>query len=142
MQIVDDRLALKALQGWRSPAWDFETPSISWLAHARLLRALLGSSTTGSLSREAFEGALEAALNPPSDVLQVLDPRPYTADAASLSISHSIPLLPAGMLATAIRHGAAVHVHVRNFMDKWEHIVEGTGAVIHIHGDSETLGSL
>ena len=63
MQLVDDRLALKALEGWRLLEWSDEVPVVTWLAHARLVRALVGGSTTGSLSREAFEGALEAALN-------------------------------------------------------------------------------
>ena len=103
MQIVDDRLALKALEGWRLPEWSDDVPVITWLAHARLVRALVRSSTTGSLSREAFDGALEAALSPPTDMLRVLDPRHYTAEATRLSLAQRIPLMPAEMLMVAIR---------------------------------------
>lgn len=137
MQIVDDRLALKALEGQRIPDWGDEVPAITWLAHARLVRALVRSSTTGSLSREAFDGALEAALSPPSDVLRVLDPRPYTADATRLSVAQRIPLMPAEMLMVAIRNGALVHVHARNFVSRWDRIVEGTGAAIRVYQASE-----
>ena len=142
MQLVDDRLALKALEGWRLLEWGDEVPVVTWLAHARLVRALARSSTTGSLSREAFEGALEAALNPPAGVLRVLDPRPYTADAARLSAAQGIPLMPAEMLMVAIRNGAQVHVHQRNFVERWGRIVEGTGAAIRVYLDSELAGDL
>ena len=37
----------------------------------------------------------------------------------------------------AIRNGAQVHVHLRNFVDKWDRIVEGTGAAIRVYLDSE-----
>lgn len=115
---------------------------VTWLAHARLVRALVGSSTTGSLSREAVEGALEAVLSPPSEVLRVLDPRPYTADAARLSVAQRIPLMPAEMMMVAIRNGARVHVHERNFVERWSRIVEGTGAAIRVYMDSELEGDL
>lgn len=119
------------------PAWGAEVPAITWLAHARLLRALLDSSTAGSLSKAAFEGALDAALSPPANVLRVLDPRPYTADAARLSVAQRIPLMPAEMLVVAIRNGAWVNVHLKNFADRWDRIVEGTGAAIRIYGPSD-----
>lgn len=141
MHLVDDRLALKALEGWRLPDWGDEVPVTTWLAHARLVRALVRSSTAGSLSREAFHGALEAALSPPTTVLRVLDPRPYTADAAQLAAAQSIPLLPAEMLMVAIRNGASVHVHSKNYTDKWDSIVEGTEASIRVYQDSDLAGS-
>lgn len=137
MQIVDDRLALKALAGQRMSAWGAEVPAITWLAHARLLRALLDSSTAGSLSKDAFDGALEAALSPPTDVLVVLDPRLYTADAARLSVAQRIPLMPAEMLMIAIRNDAWINIHEKNFVDRWDRIVENTGAAIRVYRPSE-----
>ena len=119
------------------PAWGAEVPVVPWLAHSRLLRALSGSSTAGSLTKNSFDGALEAALNPPPGVLEVLDPRPYTAQAVHLMVSERIPLLPAVMLATAIQHGAGIHVFVKNFVDRWEDIVEGTGASIRVYETAE-----
>ncbi|WP_419847669.1 hypothetical protein [Candidatus Poriferisocius sp.] len=142
MQIVDDRLALKALEGWHTPHWGGEVPTITWLSHARLLRALMSSSTTGSLSRAAFEGALEAALSPPADVLRVLDPRPYTADAARLMASHRISLLAAGMLAPAIRHGGRVHVHQGHYVGGWDDVVDGTDAKVRVFQESELRSGL
>ena len=97
----------------------------------------MGSSTTGSLSGAAFEGALEAALSPPADVLRVLDPRPYTADAARLMESHRISLLAAGILAPAIRRGGWVHVHQKNFVGGWDAVIEGTAAEVRVFQESE-----
>ena len=141
LQIVDDRLALKALEGWRTPQWGGVVPAITWLCHARLLRALMGSSVSGSLSRAAFDGALEAALSPPADVLSVLDPRPYTADAVRLMAKHRISLLAAGMLAPAMRHGGLVHVYQGNFVDGWDTVVDGTGAEVRVFQESELRSS-
>ena len=97
-------------------------------------------STAGSLTADASASALEAALSPPRDVLRVLDPRPYTAEAARLMAVHSIPLMPADMLAAAIRHGAQVHVYAKNFVGKWDGIIEGTGAVIRAYMSDELRG--
>ena len=117
--------------------WGSEVPYVSWLSHARLVRALMNSTAAGSLSGNAFEGALDAAVSPPGGVLRVLDPRPYTAEAAQLMGAHTIPLLPANMLAAAIHHRAAVHVYSKNFVDKWEGVIAGSGASIRVYTAAE-----
>jgi len=58
LQIIDDHLALMALEGRRILEWGDEVPFVPWLSHARLVRALMNSTVAGSLSGEAFEGAV------------------------------------------------------------------------------------
>ena len=59
-----------------------------------------------------------------------------------LSVAQGIPLMPAEMVMVAIRNGAQVHVHQRNFVERWGRIVEGTGAAIRVYLDSELAGDL
>ena len=141
MQIVDDYLALVALEGRRMPEWGDETPLVAWVAHARLLRALADEAAAGSLSAVAFDGANEAAANPPEEVLGVLDPRPYTVLAARMMRTHRLSLLGATMISAAIQHGAGVHFARKNFVESWYDAVSGTGARIYTYEIGDLWGS-
>ena len=82
MILVDDHVARSALGGYRSASWGNETPVLTWTMHMRLVRAVLDSSTTGRLSRETREDMVAVVAAPPEEILQILDPRPFTVPAA------------------------------------------------------------
>lgn len=137
LQVVDDYLALESIKGQRIPSWGDEVPVVPWLAHFRLVRALTGGPQPGSLSRSAFEGALAAAIDPPEDVLRVLDPRLYTAQAAQLVADYNISTMGAAMLAPAVVHGGRVHVHTKNLVERWYGVVEGSEARIEVYTEAQ-----
>ncbi|HET6793692.1 MAG TPA: hypothetical protein VFH45_04585 [Acidimicrobiales bacterium] len=124
MIIVDDRLSLEALGG--RLAMD-EPPATTWTFHYRLLRALHDGGRWGSLSRTATQDALRVATEPPSSRLQVLDPRPFTGEAAVLAVRHGLNLLAAELMAAARHHRAGVHLSAPNIGRRWPEVMAAEG---------------
>lgn len=94
MLLLDDHLARVVLSGRCWPGWGSLIPVLPWTLHVRLLRALLDSRTLGRLSRGDQSAVLAAALAPPPDVLEVLDPRPLAVATARLKAEHSLSIAP------------------------------------------------
>lgn len=133
MLIVDDHIAQGVLSGLWNPAWGKEIPTLPWTLHVRLLRALLDSRTFGRLSRAAQDTTLTAALSPPPDTLQILDPRPFTVHIAQLKARHGISIAASELLAAAIETEAAVHVAEGNVGRSWDQILAGTSATLYVY---------
>lgn len=133
MLIVDDHVARSLLGGPHNRDWRDEIPVLPWTLHVRLLRALLDSRSFGRLSRTAQSTTLEAALSPPSDVLQILDPRPFTTHIAQLKAAHRISIAAAELLAAAIATGASLHVAEGNVGRSWGEILSGTNVSLYIY---------
>lgn len=136
MLIVDDHVARSLLGGSQIRDWRDEIPVLPWTLHVRLLRALLDSRSFGRLSRTAQSTTLEVALSPPSDVLQILDPRPFTTHIAQLKATHRISIAAAELLAAAIATGASLHVAEGNVGRSWGEILSGTNVSLYIYDRS------
>lgn len=133
MLIVDDHIAQGVLSGLWNPAWGKEIPTLPWSLHVRLLRALLDSGTFGRLSRAAQDTTLAAALSLPPDMLQILDPRPFTVHIAQLKATYGISIAAAELLAAAIETRAAVHVVEGNVSRSWGQILAGTRVSLSVY---------
>ena len=118
MIIVDDHLALRALTG-DDTYWVGETPSVPWALYFRLLRALRDPTSSGRLSRNATRWMIDYATDPPTDVLQVIDPRPHTVTAADLQARYRLSMAAADLLGSAIHHNTAIHVIEDNVGTNW-----------------------
>ena len=137
MLIVDDHLARTILSGMRSRNWSNEIPVLPWTFHVRLLRALLDSRAYGRLSRAVKDDTLAAALAPPPDLLQVLDPRPFAVRTARLKAAHGVSILAAELLAAAIETEASIHVAEGNVGRSWPQILAGTQVTLHVYSRLE-----
>lgn len=133
MLIVDDHIAQGVLSGLWNPAWGKEIPTLPWTLHVRLLRALLDSRAFGRLSRATQDTTLAAALSPPPDMLQILDPRPFTVHIARLKATYGISIAAAELLAAAIETGAAVHVVEGHVGRSWDQILAGTRVSLSVY---------
>lgn len=119
MIIVDDHLATYALGGDPQQLWPDDTPAISWALYYRLIRALLDSRRTGRISRDAAPLMIERAQDPPSHMLQVLDPRPYTVNATKFAREYGLSLALADLVDAAVHHHAQVHASSHNATDRF-----------------------
>ncbi|HXH59544.1 hypothetical protein [Iamia sp.] len=119
MIIVDDRMAREVLSGRRHPTLGDQPVATTWGFHYRLLRALSDNRVDGRLSRSVAKGLRATAVDPPTTVLEVLDPRLTTHAAARLSIDHRLNLLSAGLVAAAQHHGAPVVLSAGNVGRTW-----------------------
>lgn len=123
MIIVDDDLALRALQG-DDTYWSAESPAIPWVLHFRLLLALQGPTDTGKLSRRASPAMVRRALAPPESMLHVLDPRPYTGLATRLKLEHRLNMIAADLLGAAVHHRAPILAAEGNIGQHWPEICD------------------
>ena len=137
MVIVDDHLALVALNGRRLLGWGRHVPVLPWTLHVRLLRALLDSRAVGRLSQGVQGSLLNAALSPPPGVLEILDPRPYTEAVAWLKIEHGLSLVAAELLAAALAMGGEVHVVEGNVGRSWDAVLANTPVKLHVYARSD-----
>jgi len=135
--IVDDHIARSTFSGFRPRRWGGDIPAITWGLHFRLLRALMDPSTSGKLSGGAHEGVLAAALDPPPEVLSVLDPRPFTELAARLKIDYRLTNIGAELLAAAIETKAHVHIAAINVAPNWEAALGGSGVELVLYDQGE-----
>lgn len=119
MIIVDDHLAAYALSGDPEQRWPDDTPAIPWALYYRLVRALLDSSRTGQISRDAAPLMVQRAQDPPAHLLQVLDPRPHTVNATRFSREYRLSLALADLVGAAVHHRAQVHATSRNATDRF-----------------------
>lgn len=124
MIIVDDHLALRALAAEDGTLWLGETPSVPWGLYFRLLRALHGSRSNGTLSRNATQQMIAYAKAPPSDVLKVIDPRPHTVTTATLMNRYPLSLVAADLLGAAKQHGEAIHAAEGNVGIHWADVCD------------------
>lgn len=136
--IVDDHLARGVLGGMRSRRWGDEVPVLTWGLHFRLLRALMDSRTFGRLSSSARDNTLAAAMVPPSNVLQILDPRPYTTRAVQLKIDYGLSIVAAELLAAALETGSSLHVVAGNVGRSWDRILAGSAVAMFVY-DSQDI---
>lgn len=127
MIIVDDRLSLDALGGHLELGSPVAT---TWGFHFRLLRALADDTRWGALSRQATQHARRVAARPPDRRLRVLDPRVVTARAAELAIRHDLNLLAAELIASALHHGAVVHLSSPNVGRRWPEVMAAEGIAL------------
>lgn len=123
MIIVDDDLALRALQG-DDTYWTAESPAIPWVLYSRLLLALQSPTDTGRLSRRASPAMVQRALTPPESMLQVLDPRPYTGLATRLKLEYRLNMIAADLLGAAIHHRVPILVAEGNVGQHWPEICD------------------
>lgn len=131
MIIVDDHLALRALAG-DDTYWVGETPSVPWVLYFRLLRALRDPASSGRLSRDVPRQMIEYALDPPSEVLQVIDPRPHTSVSASLQARYRLSMAAADLLGAAVYHSTAVHIIGDNVGRNWAEICDIEGIELRV----------
>jgi len=125
--IVDDRLSLEALAGRRDRfgATPDDTVATTWGFHSRLVRALTDPSRVGALSEPVPAAELLAsAVTPPTEVLQVVDPRELTAAAAAAAVRHGLNLLAAELVAAAIHHHATIALSASNIGRTWRAVFE------------------
>ena len=137
MLIVDDHLARSVLGGMRSRRWGTEVPVLPWGLYFRLLRALMDSRTFGRLSSRVRDNTLAAAMVPRADVLEILDPRPYTARAVQLKIDHGLSIVAAELLAVALETGSSLHLAAGNVGRNWDRIIEGSGVTMFVYDTQE-----
>lgn len=67
---------------------------------------------------------IEYAADPPSDVLQVIDPRPHTSIAAALQARYRLSTAAADLLGASIHYSTAIHVIVDNIGRNWAEICD------------------
>jgi hypothetical protein len=130
--IVDDRLARVVLSGNRPDVLGDRPAATTWGFQYRLVRALHDDRVDGRLSAGASDLLRRTAASPPSELLAVLDPRPFTARAARLSIEHRLNLLTAELLAAAAHHGAEIALWHRNVGKRWPGLFEELGLTLTI----------
>jgi hypothetical protein len=122
--IVDDRLALEALAGRLGTGDQVAT---TWSFHYRLVRALADTRRTGRLSSASAEAALSLVVDPPVELLQVLDPRAVTQGAAQLATRHGLNVLAAELVASAVHYRADVHLSSANVVLRWADVMAAEG---------------
>ncbi len=120
MIIVDDKLSLDVVGGRLNVAQPVAT---TWGFHYRLVRALRDETRWGALSQAATAEAIRAAANPPESLLQVLDPRIVTDEAASLAIRHGLNLLAAELIASARHYAAQIYLSAPNVGRRWPDVM-------------------
>ena len=142
MILIDDGLAVRALAGRGNDHWLGEVPTVPWFSYLRLLSALRGERPySGRLSHLATPEVIEYASSPPQDVLQVTDPRPYTALMVDLlhRRHRGINKLSADFLAAAIHYETAMHVIEGNVGAHWEALCDIEGVELRIIRASGSL---
>lgn len=132
MSVVDDHLALSILRGRRVRRESDEVPWISWGFHFRLVRAVLDMRSRGRLSSGLDERVLRLVVAPPTDMLQVIDPRRLTVTAARLMARHPLSLVGAELLSAGIVLGTAVHVADGNVGRSWPEVAAAEGIALRI----------
>ena len=137
MLLVDDRVAVVALSGHRFPGWEDRTPTITWLFHYRLLRALMYSSVEGQLSRDVTAEAIRVAQDPPASLLTVHDPRPHTAAIVTTAHNARLSAAAAEFVTVAIRNTATIRMAERNVGANWRSALADSGVVIHAYSPEE-----
>jgi hypothetical protein len=125
--IVDDRLSLEALAGRLAVPDQVAT---TWSFHYRLVRALTDDRRAGRLSISITEEVLRAVVDPPVELLQVLDPRLVTEQAAQVAIRHGLNVLAAELVATAVHYRAGVHLSGPNVGVRWPEVMAAEGVVL------------
>lgn len=126
MIILDDRLSLELLAG----RLDIGRCSTTWGFHYRLNRAIASRSGRGTLSRSAGDAVMEVVANPPEDLLVVLDPRDVTVRAAEMALRHSLNLLAAEMVASAVHHRAELYLSAPNVGRSWPEVLAREGVAL------------
>lgn len=135
MIIVDDRLCLDALAGQRARfgATADDVVVTTWGFHYRLARALTDTSRAGALSGDVPAGRLlDAALAPPPERLQVIDPRELTGAAAAAAVRHGLNLLAAELVAAAVHHHAVVALSSANVGRSWPAVFAAEGIELRV----------
>jgi len=127
MPLVDDHLALSILQGRRNRHGSDGVPWISWGFHFRLVRAVLDMRSRGRLSSGLDVRVLGLVVAPPSDMLQVIDPRHLTVTAARLMTRYRLSLVGAELLSAGIVLGTSVHVADGNVGRSWSEVAAAEG---------------
>ena len=137
MLLIDDHLALRALQGLSADLWGDRVPSVPWICHLRIIRAMTHSSVEGQLSRLAAGLTLDAALDPHPELLKVLDPRPYTKTISRFHGRRGVSLMAAELLGTAVATRGEVHIARANFNSAWTSHLDGTGVTIIVYNSDD-----
>lgn len=94
------------------------------------MRALHDDRVEGRLGAHASDALRRTAASPPTELLAVLDPRPFTAHAVRLSIENRLDLLTAELVAAAAHHGAEVALWHRNVGRRWPGLFEELGLTL------------
>ena len=97
----------------------------------------MDSRTFGKLSSGLRDNTLATAMAPPSDVLEILDPRPYTARAVQLKIDHGLSIVAAELLAAGLETGSSLHVVAGNVGRSWESILKGSDVAMFVYENQE-----
>ena len=114
---------------------------MAWGFYTRLLTVLRRKSASqggitgpGKITRLATDEVIRHASEPPSDVLRVVDPRPYASLTVDLLLRRSpgINRLAADFLAAAIHHQTPLHVIAGNVGSNWETLCEMEGVELRI----------
>jgi len=126
MIVVDDRLSLDALAG-RGEWADTEAVTTTWGFHYRLVRALTDPKRLGRLTPADPAALIRTAVDPPSDVLVVLDPRRLTATATGMAVRHGLNVLAAELVAAAMVHDAEVWLSEGNVGRSWGSVFAAEG---------------
>jgi len=127
--IVDDKLSLEALAGRLGTN---DVVATTWAFHFRLLRALEDQTRLGRLTRGSTAQLPRAAAEPPEAILQVLDPRVITAEAADLAARQGLNLIAAELVASAVHYGATVHLSRPNVGRRWPEVMAAEGVTLRI----------
>lgn len=75
---------------------------------------------------------IDYATDPPTDVLQVIDPRPHTVTAADLQARYRLSMAAADLLGSAIHHNTAIHVIEDNVGTNWTEACDIEGIELRI----------
>lgn len=73
---------------------------------------------------------MEVVANPPEDLLVVLDPRDVTVRAAEMALRHSLNLLAAEMVASAVHHRAELYLSAPNVGRSWPEVLAREGVAL------------
>ena len=137
MLLVDDHLALCALNGRTANLWHGRVPTVPWCFHVRIIRAIIQSSVKGRLSRLSEGIALNAALRPHPDLLRVLDPRPYTESISGYHGRRGVSLMAAELLGAATATRSEIHIAEDNFNEAWKSHLVGTGVCVVLYSRND-----
>lgn len=135
--LVDDYLAVLALRGRAPHLWGARVPSLPWLCHVRLIRALVHRELEGRLTRLVGDLPLRAALDPHPDLLTINEPRDFTEDVARIHGRRGVSLMTAEVLGTAIALRADLHVAEHNTNQHWRTHLERTGVQLVLYSAQE-----
>lgn len=131
--LVDDHLALDVLAGRRPPGLD-EPCATTYGFYVRLLTAAASERGRGGLSDARAEHAEDLLLDPPGELLEVVDPLAIASLTAGIKAEYGANLLVAEVGAAALDRRVPVRVSAGNVGRTWPGLFADLGVDFDVIG--------